>query len=150
MAQFSANGDYENAIAGINAQVQDAQVIPPSVVGQTTGSVTSMVAYSMSIDCRVRLLSRNAMIRVGEFWLRYGYAMNCWVNVKHLSLMTLFTYWKLAECYLERADMPESFKGTIRGIFEKGVTVWRNPSFIATVNPRKNRIDQNVEVWLDE
>ena len=150
LAQFSANGDYENAIAGINAQVQDAQVIPPSVVGQTTGSVTSMVAYSMSIDCRVRLLSRNAMIRVGEFWLRYGYAMNCWVNVKHLSLMTLFTYWKLAECYLERADMPESFKGTVRGIFEKGVTVWRNPSFIATVNPRKNRIDKNVEVWLDE
>lgn len=148
LAQFSANGDYENAIAEINAQVQDTQVIPPSVVGQTAGTVTPMVAYGMHLDCRVRMLSKAAMNNIGTFWLRYGYAMNRWVSMSSLSLMSLFTYWKMAECYLERADMPETFKGTIRGIFEKGVTVWRDPSFIGRVNVRKNRIDKGIEVWL--
>ena len=150
LAQFSANGDYENAVAAINAQVQDTQVIPPSVIGQTQGTVTPMTAYGIHLDCRVRQLSRNAMTRIGEYWLRYGYAMNTWVRITHLSLMKYFTYWKMTECYLEKANMPETFKGTVRGIFEKGVTVWRDPSYIGTANVRKNRIDQSVEVWLGE
>lgn len=150
LAQFSANGDYENAVAAINAQVQDTQVIPPSVIGQTQGTVTPMTAYGIHLDCRVRQLSRNAMTRIGEYWMRYGYAMNTWVRITHLSLMKYFTYWKLTECYLERADMPESFKGTVRGIFEKGVTVWRDPSYIGTANVRKNKTDSSVEVWLGE
>ena len=150
LAQFSANGDYENAVAAINAQVQDTQVIPPSVIGQTQGTVTPMTAYGIHLDCRVRQLSRNAMTRVGEYWMRYGYAMNTWVRITHLSLMKYFTYWKLTECYLEKADIPETFKGTVRGIFEKGVTVWRDPSYVGTANVRKNRIDTSVEVWLGE
>lgn len=150
LAQFSANGDYENAVAAINAQVQDTQVIPPSVVGQTQGTVTPMTAYGIHLDCRVRQLSRNAMTRIGEYWMRYGYAMNTWVRITHLSLMKYFTYWKLTECYLEKADMPETFKGTVRGIFEKGVTVWRDPSYIGAANVRKNKIDSSVEVWLGE
>lgn len=150
LAQFSANGDYENAVASINAQVQDSQVIPPSVIGQTQGTITPMAAYGLHLDCRVRQVSRNAMTRLGEYWLRYGYAMNTWVRISYLSLMSHFTYWKLTECYLERADMPETFKGTIRGIFEKGVTVWKSPGMIGTANVRKNRIDRNKEVWLGE
>lgn len=150
LAQFSANGDYENAIASVNAQVQDMQVIPPSVVGQTAGTVTPMVAYQMSLDCRVRMLSFNSMRRIGDFWLRYGYNMNIWVNMSKLSLMSHFTYWKMSECYLTQANMPETFKGTIRGIFEKGVTVWKQPFNIGRTNVRDNRIDTSVKVKLSE
>lgn len=149
LAQFSANGDYENAVAAINAQVQDAQVIPPSVIGQTSGSVTPMVAFNMALDCRIRQISQGAMQRIGEYWLRYGYALNCWTNVTQLSLMNYFTYWKMTECYLQSANMPESFKGTVRGIFEKGVTVWRRPEDIATIDPRKNRVSKDVNVKIE-
>lgn len=149
LAQFSANGDYEAAIASINGQRQDMQVIPPSVVGQTSGYVSAMVANNMVIDCRVRFLSESAMRRIGDFWLRYGYLMNVWIKMPStLTLMSEFTYWKLAECYLEKADIPESFKGTIRGIFEKGVTVWRSPQRIGTVNVRNNRVIRDVKVRL--
>ena len=149
LAQFSANGDYEAAIASINGQRQDMQVIPPAVVGQTSGYVSAMVVNNMVIDCRVRFLSESAMRRIGDFWLRYGYLMNVWIKMPStLSLMSEFTYWKLAECYLEKADIPEAFKGTIRGIFEKGVTVWRSPQRIGTVNVRNNRIIRDVKVRL--
>ena len=150
LAQFTANGDYETAISSINAQRQDMQVIPPAVVGQTSGYVSPMVAHGFVIDCRMRFISENAMHAIGQFWLRYGYTMNTWVKIPDtLSLMTEFTYWKLVECYLERGDIPESFKGTIRGIFEKGVTVWRSPDRIGRTNIKRNFIDTRVKVRLN-
>jgi hypothetical protein len=150
LSQFTANGDYETAISSINAQRQDMQVIPPAVVGQTSGYVSPMVAHGFVIDCRMRFISENAMHAIGQFWLRYGYTMNTWVKIPDtLSLMTEFTYWKLVECYLERGDIPESFKGTIRGIFEKGVTVWRSPDRIGRTNIKRNFIDTRVKVRLN-
>ena len=149
MAQFAANGDYEAAIASINGQRQDMQVIPPSVVGQTSGYVSAMVSQGLVIDARIRFLSPNAMRSVGDFWLRYGYLMNVWINMPNkLSLMTEFTYWKLVECYLVDTFIPEGFKSTVRGIFEKGVTVWRSPQKIGNTNIRNNKIDKSVRVSL--
>ena len=150
LAQFTANGDYETAIASINAQRQDMQVIPPSVVGQTAGYVSTMVTQGLVVDCRMRFISEAAMHAIGQYWCRYGYLMNCWVKIPNtLSLMTEFTYWKLIECYLEKGDIPEAFKGTIRGIFEKGVTVWRSPDRIGRTALKDNRIDSRVRVSLD-
>lgn len=151
LAQFAANGDYEAAIASINGQRQDMQVIPPSVVGQTSGYVSSMVSNGLVIDARIRSVSPAAMRSIGDFWLRYGYLMNTWIKFpKTLSLMTEFTYWKMAECYLVDTTIPEGFKASVRGIFEKGVTVWRSPQRIGNTNVRNNRIDKTVRVTLSE
>nr|DAW83359.1 MAG TPA: Major tail protein [Caudoviricetes sp.] len=151
LAQFAANGDYEAAIASINGQRQDMQVIPPSVVGQTSGYVSAMVSNGLVIDARIRSVSPAAMRSIGDFWLRYGYLMNTWIKFpKTLSLMTEFTYWKMAECYLVDTTIPEGFKASVRGIFEKGVTVWRSPQRIGNTNIRNNRIDKTVRVTLSE
>lgn len=151
LAQFAANGDYEAAIASINGQRQDMQVIPPSVVGQTSGYVSAMVSNGLVIDARIRSVSPAAMRSIGDFWLRYGYLMNTWIKFpKTLSLMTEFTYWKMAECYLVDTTIPEGFKASVRGIFEKGVTVWRSPQRIGNTNVRDNRIDKTVRVTLSE
>jgi len=64
--------------------------------------------------------------------------------------MTEFTYWKMAECYLVDTAIPEGFKASVRGIFEKGVTVWRSPQRIGNTNVRNNRIDKTVRVTLSE
>lgn len=151
LAQFAANGDYEAAIASINGQRQDMQVIPPSVVGQTSGYVSAMVSNGLVIDARIRSVSPAAMRSIGDFWLRYGYLMNTWIKFPNtLSLMTEFTYWKMAECYLVDTTIPEGFKASVRGIFEKGVTVWRSPQRIGNTNVRNNRIDKTVRVSLSE
>ena len=77
--------------------------------------------------------------------------MNTWIKFpKTLSLMTEFTYWKMAECYLIDTTIPEGFKASVRGIFEKGVTVWRSPQRIGNTNVRNNRIDKSVRVTLSE
>lgn len=139
LADFAARGDYENQIASITAKVQDAQMIPPSTSGQVGGEAFNLAAYKWGYDAKVKLVSPAVINTVGERWLRYGYSINRFgVMPTSLQVMSKFTYWKLRETYLAGAGMPEVFKQAIRGIFEKGVTVWANPAHIGMIDIADN------------
>ena len=49
-----------------------------------------------------------------------------------------FTYWKMQAVSLGGDQIPELFRETIRGIFEKGVTVWTDPNKMYTVDLTEN------------
>lgn len=135
LAEYSATGDYENAIAGINAKVQDAQLIQPSTVGQMGGDAFNLAMYRWALHAKVKIVHSGVIRQIGDFWLRYGYAVNRFGRMpSDLKCMTNFTYWKLKETYLTSSTCPELFRQTIRGIFEKGVTVWSDPADIGTID----------------
>ena len=139
LAQFSANGDYANAIAGINAKVQDAKLTQPTTAGQVGGDAFNLATYRWGVDLKVKTLQPQVMAAIGEFWLRYGYAVNRFTRMPaSLMVMDKFTYWKCKEVYVTHAECPETFKQTLRGIFEKGVTVWKNPTDIGNVDTATN------------
>jgi len=141
LADWAARGDYANEIAGINARVQDAQMIQPSVSGQFGGETINLTNGSMEIALRWKLIDNATIKRIGDFWLRYGYAINMFIDNLPTDMMVMqkFTYWKMTQSYLLSSPMPEAMKQTIRGIFEKGVTVWRNPADIGTVDIADNQ-----------
>jgi hypothetical protein len=133
LAQWAAQGDYENAIAKINATVQDAALTAPSVIGQAGGSGFSMSNGLFVVQTRFKTIDQNHMHIIGEYWLRYGYAVREFmVPPADLCCMEHFTYWKMLETSVECALADETSKETIRGIFEKGVTVWRSADEITT------------------
>jgi hypothetical protein len=139
LATFSANGDYQNALAGINAKVQDAKLTQPTTSGQIGGDAFNLATYRWGVDIKVKRLTPAFMNAIGEYWLRYGYAINRFGKMpESFMVMEKFTYWKLKETYITEAHCPEAFKQVIRGIFEKGVTVWRNPSDIGTIDIANN------------
>lgn len=139
LANYAAKGDYANTIAGINARVQDAQLSQPSIVGQIGGDLIDVNYGTSEIALRWKMLDPSAMALVCEYWLRFGYAVNRFAQMPaSLMVMSKFTYWKLAETYLTSAPMPEMFKQAIRGIFEKGVTVWKNPDDIGVIDTANN------------
>lgn len=139
LADWAARGDYENSIAGINAQVNDASMIQPSVSGQMGGDTTNIIYGNSGVSIRWKMLDQANIRMVGEYWLRYGYAIHKFASIPaSLMVMSKFTYWKLQETYISSATMPESFKQIIRGIFEKGVTVWADPSYIGTIDIADN------------
>jgi hypothetical protein len=138
LSDWAARGDYQNAINSINAKVQDAQLIQPSVSGQAGGETFSLIHGGIQISLRFKMLSYNAMQTIGDFWLRYGYAVHRFVDVPKLRVMSKFTYWKMSETYLIGTGLPELYKATIRGIFEKGVTVWSDPSDIGVTDIADN------------
>ena len=132
---FAAQGDYQNAIAGINAKVQDARLIQPTTSGQIGGDAFNLATYKWGYDLKLKMVQPSAMATNGEYWLRYGYAVNRFGKIPaSLQVMEKFTYWKVRETYITAAQCPEMFKQALRGIFEKGVTVWRNPSDIGTID----------------
>ena len=133
-ANFAAKGDNQNAIAGIQAKVQDAKLLQPTTQGQVGGDTFNLAKYKWGVDLKLKILQGSAMNQLCGYWMRYGYQMNIWGTLPaDMQCMTHFTYWKLRETYVASAQCPEQFKETIRGIFEKGVTVWRNPNDIGNI-----------------
>lgn len=134
-----ASGDYANQVAGINARVQDAMLTQPSVSGGMGGDVFLYALDKWMIHLRYKTIAPAAMRDIGEFWLRYGYYVQRFmVPPESLMTMTRFTYWKMHELYVRSSTCPEEFRLTIKGIFEKGVTVWRNPNDIGVTDYADN------------
>lgn len=138
-ATMAAQGDYANAIAGINAKVQDAKLIQPSTAGQLGGDVFNLAMFKWGVFAKVKTLQPAVMAAIGEYWLRYGYSVNRFGRMPaDFQVMNKFTYWKLRETYLASGACPETFRQTIRGIFEKGVTVWANADDIGMIDIADN------------
>ena len=138
-ADMAARGDYQNAIAGINAKVQDAKLIQPTTSGQVGGDAYLLATYKWGYDIKLKMLQPAVMATIGEYWLRYGYKVNRFGRLPDgFMVCEKFTYWKLRETYITASNCPESFKQTLRGIFEKGVTVWKNPTDIGTIDIADN------------
>ena len=134
-----AQGDYANAIAGINARVQDAQLTPPSTVGTTGGEAALIAGDELMAQIRLRRINSAALYNIGEVWLRYGYYVQRYMQLpEHLKCMSHFAYWKCQDVELIRGAMPEEFRLTLKGILEKGVTVWSDPNIIATCDKADN------------
>lgn len=134
-----ASGDYANTIAGINAKVQDAQLSQPSVSGGMGGDAFLYALDKWSVHLRFKTMNSAAMRNVGEFWLRYGYYVQRFMTPpRNLLCMTRFTYWKMHELYIRSSTCPEEFRLTIKGIFEKGVTVWKHPEDIGVIDYADN------------
>ena len=70
-----------------------------------------------------------SVLRQGDMWARYGYTVNSSINgfPDKLKCMDRFTYWKCLDVRVKSSQCPQVFVETIRGILEKGVTVWHKP-----------------------
>lgn len=147
-AQYAANGDYKNQIAGINATVQDAALTPPSTVGQMGGQGFNWANGLLSIVIRYKTISGAAQRTVGDYFLRYGYNVRRFLSgldipLADLKCMQEFSYWKVSAVSIRAMDGDETERDAMRGILEKGVTIWGNPDSISDINitnnaPRRN------------
>ena len=152
LADWAAKGDYANTIAGINAKVQDARMTQPTTSGQLGGEAFNLAVHGWVLAAKVKMLTGGPMRGVGEYWLRYGYAINRFVDLGAvpLSVMDNFTYWQCREVYIAAAGVPELFRQTFRGILEKGVTVWKNPNHIGNLDIANNNPVKGVYINVSE
>lgn len=139
-AAMAAKGDYANAIAGVQAKVQDAKMLQPTTSGQLGGESFNLAKIGWALTAKLKVVAGAAQRELGEYWLRYGYAVNRFMMLPRQNMLVCnkFTYWKMQELGLRANGCPEEYRMTIRGIFEKGVTVWKNPDEIDIVDPATN------------
>jgi hypothetical protein len=152
LARAAASGDYEMAIKSINSAVQDAALLPPSQAGQTGGDVLAQSNGLYNITINFKMMTRAAQERVSDFWSRYGYQVNEFLPsffkpMSALKCMTRFSYWKMRECYLQNPYASNDELMTIKGILERGTTVWGNPNYIGSPSLESNAVDENKTDW---
>lgn len=139
LAMATAQGDYQNTIAGINAQVQQTQTVPPTTSGALGGDAFNLANGLIGVMVRFRQISPAAMQAIGEVWLRYGYYVQRFMRLPaNMMAMSNFTYWKLHELYVRSSTCPEEYRLTVKGIFESGVTVWTDPDKIGVTDYADN------------
>lgn len=149
-AKYAARGDYANQIAAINATVQDAALQAPSTVGQMGGQGFMWKNGLVGFAVNYKTAGGAAMRTVCDFWARYGYKIQRFYNfggakMAALKIMNHFSYWKVSETYITCAKANEAEKDAIRGVLEKGVTVWGTPSEIGNIAPVVNAPLYNIE-----
>ena len=149
-AKYAARGDYANQIAAINATVQDAALQAPSTVGQMGGQGFMWKNGLVGFSVNYKTAGGAAMRTVCDFWARYGYKIQRFYNFENakmtaLKIMNHFSYWKVSETYITCAKANEAEKDAIRGVLEKGVTVWGDPSEIGNIAPVVNAPLYNIE-----
>ncbi|QXG07815.1 major tail protein [Curtobacterium phage Reje] len=139
LSNFASKGNYQQAIGAIQAKVQDTAMTPPTTAGQAGGDAFNFVFGGINLSVRAKVVPPAQMRAIGEYWLRYGYAVRQFAQIPaSLQVMSRFTYWKLLETYLVGTNVPEGIKRGIRGIFEKGVTVYARPEDIGTIDMADN------------
>lgn len=135
LAQWAAKGDYQNEIAGIQAKLQDTKLTQPSVVGGQGGEMFNFSKGLFGVLLTFKTLDPIHMRSIGNYLLKYGYAIETFFNLpENLQTCTNFDYWKCRQVYLSGTNIPETYKETLRGILEKGVTVWHNVSKLGNCN----------------
>jgi len=142
LASTVNQGNYDNEIQGIDAAYADAKLTQPSQSGNTGGDGLRYAnGIEWLIEVRYKTLCDDAIVRNGDFFRRFGYAVNRYMNIPNdLSLCKYWTYWKVQQLETSSALMNEDEKNVIKGIFAKGVSVWTNPDEIGTIYPRANRV----------
>lgn len=145
LSDWAAKGDYQNAIAGIDATVQDAALTQPSQSGQMAGDGFNLSNGMMIVQIRYKTITTQMQEIVGNYFLKYGYAIRQYlVPQKDFMCMEKYTYWKMLDTSIICSTADEGVKNAIRGIFEKGVTVWRNPNDIGRTYGADNAPIQGI------
>nr|DAR18429.1 MAG TPA: Major tail protein [Caudoviricetes sp.] len=131
LAKWASQGDYQQQIAAINASVKDAQITPPSVSGASGGDAFNWIMNGAVIFCKLKMVSTDVIRRQGQFWERYGYACDFFLSnlPDKLRVMDRFSYWKCKDVRIYSSACPQTYVDTLRGILEKGVTVWHSPMY---------------------
>ena len=146
-AEYAAKGNYANAIAAQQSQVRDTMLTQPGMSGQFGGEFLRVMQKGFTFEARVKAVDQGSVRRLGEHWLRYGYRVNEFtVMPDSLLVMNKFAYWKTSETYVTEGTVPEVYKQAIRGIMERGVTVWASADMIGKTDPATNKPVAGVEI----
>ena len=134
LQKWAAKGDYQQAIASINASVRDARILPPTQSGTMSGGFfANLMGWGLpSWFITGHTLMTDQQDRIAKYWYRYGYSVAEYMNIgRNFNLMSTMTYWKCADTTITALDADEGVRAAIRGIFEKGVSIWGSAANIA-------------------
>ena len=126
-----------NVTTAIANSVRQAALDAPSVFGQYANGDTS-VTRPMGVWCNIVTQSQDAIEQAGDYFLRFGYAVNRNWRFESFNVMPRFTYWKCSDIWVLPSGVPDAYMDEIRFFLLGGVTVWRRPEYIGHTSIYEN------------
>ena len=139
LATNNANAarDYNNAYEAIDNQIRQAALAAPEQFGNFADGTYS-TTRPMAIFANVITQAKDDIERAGDYFLRYGYRYDKYIDLDEFNLMPKFTYWKCSDVWVYGLDMADEHMDEIRFFLMGGVTVWRSPEYIGTTSIYEN------------
>lgn len=133
----NAKETLENSRNNMQYSLYDAGNAPARMVSNYGGNPTADYMRTRGVQIKVRTMPNAEVRQVGDWFARYGYALEqVWdVNESGLCPMEHFCYWKCRDIWID--DMKSSNNAAITlmsAMFERGVTVWKNPEEVGRVS----------------
>jgi len=116
-------------IANTMADIYTHSRVPDQVKGDAnTGDLNYSTGYT-GWTAQVMCLRNEYAQRIDQFLTCFGYKTNK-VKVPNITGRRNWNYVKTTSCYIE-ADIPQDDLLEIKSMFDKGITLWHNPSTFA-------------------
>lgn len=138
---LNAKETLENAGHAINADLDDAKFGGAVAIGSYAGNPMADYYATRGIQVKVRTMPKNEVFACGDWFARYGYALDqIWdVNESGLCPMNHFCYWKCRDIWVDdRKSSNNAAQTLITTMFQRGVTIWKNPDEIGKVSVYDN------------
>ena len=134
-----AQRDNAVELAAIDADVAQAALKAPYAV--CAGSAQDAGAETPNyLDIQIRTMQPSDIRRIGDEFLRFGYAYHGYVADPDFTIMPRFTFWQCSEIFVSDLSIPDAYADQIRYLLIGGVTVWSDPSFIGNTSIYDNVI----------
>ena len=106
------------------AKVQDAEITPPTLAGQTGGDGFNIANQFGGVTLKWKTIHPRYLDRLNDFFERYGYNSNVF-EIPQLRTNERFNYIKTQGCIIE-GNIPKSFAEIIQDMFDRGTTLWHD------------------------
>lgn len=134
----NANRDKATADSAIANQVKQAALGAPLEFGAFNAGEHA-TTRPQGLFCNVVTQPDGAIAQAGDYFLRYGYALNQMVDFETWHYGKYFTYWQCSDLWTEGNAIPDRYADGLRFFLLGGVTVWRRPEDIG-----KRSIYENI------
>ena len=128
--------NFASQIASTQNSIRQAKMVPPQAKGNISGGYLQFAAdeccftiYKMT--CRAEYIKC-----IDNYFSMFGYKVNT-LKIPNISGRSNWNYVKTLGCNIT-GDIPQSDLQAIKAIFDRGITIWHNPSTFLDYSQNNN------------
>lgn len=123
---------YAGNLANTLQQVKQAKMTPPQARGNVNGGGLTFAANRACFTFKKMSIRREYAEIVDQYFTQVGYKVNT-VKVPNITGRRNWNYVKTIDVNI-LADIPQADLNEIKGFFNRGITIWHNPTTFLDYN----------------
>lgn len=133
---FQAGSGLGMNVANILQQIREAKMTPDSAKGNTTGGDINFSLNETGFKIYRMTVRAEYIKMVDDYFSAFGYKVNI-LKTPNITGRTNWNYVKTVGCNVT-GDVPQEDIEEIRGLLDRGITFWHNPTYFLDYTQTNN------------